>query len=203
MSSTAPSAARTSATCARAERRSGLKGNDLQDIYETDFVPGQRNLFRQPYQKRLDISIRKTFHLTEKLALQYEFNIFNVTNITSLDVPQNQTQIRQNSACSASAISEGNNCSLSDYFVNYGQIVPGNSAADQQSALTNLAKNPLPAGPESLLPFRSLCLWVLAPARPLSLSPPRDAPTTAQTLAPSQALSVGSRAVTMGIRITY
>jgi hypothetical protein len=135
--------------------------------------------------------------------LQYEFNIFNVTNTTSLDVPQNQTQIRQNSACSASAISEGNNCSLSDYFVNYGQIVPGNSPADQQSALTNLAKNPLPAGPKNLLPFRSLCLWVLAPARPLSLSPPRDAPTTAQTLAPSQALSVGSRAVTMGIRITY
>ena len=26
--------------------------------------------------------------------MQYEFNIFNVTNTTSLDVPQNQTQIR-------------------------------------------------------------------------------------------------------------
>ena len=62
-------------------------------------------------QKRLDISFRKTFRPTERMSLQYEFNIFNLTNTTSLDVPQNQTQIRQNSACSNEAISEGNNCS--------------------------------------------------------------------------------------------
>ncbi len=54
-------------------------------------------------QKRLDISFRKNFHVTDKISIQYEFNIFNLTNTTSLDVPQDQTQIRQNDACSASA----------------------------------------------------------------------------------------------------
>jgi hypothetical protein len=117
-------------------------GSDPQDIYETDFAPGQRNLFRQAPQKRLDVSFRKAFHPTEKLGLEYQFNIFNLTNTTSLDVPQNQTQIRQNSACSASAIGEGNNCSPDSYYVNYGQIVASNAPGDQQSALTNLDQLP-------------------------------------------------------------
>ena len=87
--------------------------------------------------------MRKSFHITEKVNLQYEFNVFNMTNTTSLDVPQNQTQIRQNSACSNSAISEGNNCSPGEYYyVNYGQIVTGNIRADQQSAKTNLDQLP-------------------------------------------------------------
>ena len=55
-------------------------------------------------QKRLDISIRKNFHATERISVLYEFNIFNLTNTTSLDVPQDQTQIRQNDACSSSAL---------------------------------------------------------------------------------------------------
>ena len=118
-------------------------GSDPQDIYETDFAPGQqRNIFRQSPQKRLDMSFRKSFRPTERLSLQYAFNIFNLTNTTSLDVPQNQTQIRQSSACSNSAIAEGNNCSPSSYYVNYGQIVAGNTPADQQSALTNLDQLP-------------------------------------------------------------
>ena len=117
-------------------------GSDPQDIYETDFAPGQRNLFRQAPQKRLDISFRKSFRPTERMSLQYAFNIFNVTNTTSLDVPQNQTQIRQASACSNTAIEEGNNCSPSEYFVNYGQIVTGIGGTNQQSALTNLDQLP-------------------------------------------------------------
>ena len=122
-------------------------GSDPQDIYETDFAPGQRNLFRQAPQKRLDISFRKSFRATEKVTLQYAFNIFNVTNTTSLDVPQNQTQIRQNSACSNTAIAEGNNCTPGDnYFVNYGQIVTSNSPIDQQSVKTNLDQLPFHNG---------------------------------------------------------
>ena len=117
-------------------------GSDPQDIYETDFAPGQRNLFRQAPQKRLDISFRKSFRPTERMSLQYAFNIFNLTNTTSLDVPQNQTQIRQSSACSNTAIEEGNNCSPSEYFVNYGQIVTGIGGTNQQSALTNLDQLP-------------------------------------------------------------
>jgi hypothetical protein len=178
-------------------------GNDPQDIYETDFVPGQRNLFRQPYQKRLDISIRKTFHITEKLALQYEFNIFNVTNTTSLDVPQNQTQIRQNSACSASAISEGNNCSPSDYFVNYGQIVASNSPADQQSALTNLDQKPIASGTgkSTTIPL-TLPVGIGSCSASQSVSS-AGCPNNGANFGSITGTIGGSRAVTMGIHITY
>ena len=64
-------------------------------------------------QKRLDLSYRKGFKITEKIRAQYELNVFNLTNTTSLDVPQNQAQIRQNNGCSATAISAyggENNC---------------------------------------------------------------------------------------------
>ncbi|GGG92695.1 TonB-dependent receptor [Silvibacterium dinghuense] len=117
-------------------------GDDPQDIYETDFAPGQRNLFRQEFQKRLDLSLRKTVKVNNRFSLEYHFNVFNITNTVSPDVPQNQTEIRQSSACSASAISAGNNCSASEYYVNYGQIVTSNSATDQQSAKTNLDQIP-------------------------------------------------------------
>jgi len=118
-------------------------GTDPQDIYETDFSPGQRNLFRQAAQKRLDLSIRKSFLVKSRVNLQYEFNVFNITNTTSLDVPQNQTQIRQNYACSNSATAayDGeNNCALQ--YVNYGQLVTANNPTDQQSTLTNLDQLP-------------------------------------------------------------
>jgi Carboxypeptidase regulatory-like domain len=126
-------------------------GSDPQDIYETDFAPPQRNIFRQSAQKQLNISLRKQFKLTERFNVQYEFNVFNVTNTTSLDVPMDQAQIRQNSACSASAITAGiandQNCQPGAYYyVNYGQIVTSPSAADQQSAKANLDQIPYSTG---------------------------------------------------------
>ena len=120
--------------------------NQPSDIYETDFAPGQRNLFRQAWQPQLNLQLRKDFHITERYTLRYNFNAFNATNTTSLDVPQNQTEIRQSSSCSASAIAAGNNCSSSNYYVNYGQIVTSNSAGDQQSALANLDQLPVHNG---------------------------------------------------------
>ena len=122
-------------------------GSDPQDIYETDFVPGQRNIFRQAAQKRLDLSLRKNFEIRDKFNVQYEFNVFNVTNTTSLDIPQDQTQIRQNFACSNSAYAlygGENNCTLQ--YVNYGQIVTSNTPVDQQSALSNLDQMPVHNG---------------------------------------------------------
>lgn len=125
----------------------GANPNDPVDIYETNFNKGQRNIFRQSAQKRLDISIRKDFHVTEKINAEYAFNIFNVTNTTSLDVPMNQGQIRRSSACSNSATSQGNNCEPGTYYyVNYGQIVTSNQATDQQSALSNLDQLPYSTG---------------------------------------------------------
>jgi len=118
-------------------------GDDPQDIYETDFAPGQRNLFRQSPQKRLDVSVRKDILVKEKFNIEYQFNVFNITNTTSADIPQNQTRIRQNYACSATAYAADkgdNNCA--NEYVNYGQIVTSNLATDQQSALTDLDQLP-------------------------------------------------------------
>ena len=82
-----------------------IANGDPSDIYETAFNTGQRNIFRQSPQKRLDLSLRKGFRITEKIKAQFELNAFNLTNTTSLDIPQDQAQIRQNNGCSATAIS--------------------------------------------------------------------------------------------------
>jgi hypothetical protein len=122
-------------------------GTDPQDIYETDWAPPQRNIFRQAGQMQINLSVRKQFKITEHSTLQYEFNVVNVTNTPSLDVPSNQGQIRQNSACSTSAIEAGNNCTPgSDYYVNYGQIVTSPNPVDQQSAKANLDQLPYSTG---------------------------------------------------------
>jgi len=122
-------------------------GSDPQDIFETDFAPPQRNIFRQASQKQLNLSIRKGFKFSERLGAEYQFNIFNVTNTVSLDVPSDQAQIRQNNACSTSAIEAGNNCfnPAADY-VNYGQIVSSPSQVDQNSARANLDQLPYSTG---------------------------------------------------------
>ena len=58
------------------------------DTFETNFVAqGQRNIFRQGWQKRADLSIVKTTQLTERFSLKYSFDIFNLTNTASFDVP--------------------------------------------------------------------------------------------------------------------
>ena len=59
------------------------------DNFETNFIPGggQRNIFRQAWQKRADISIVKITNLTERFALKYSFDVFNLTNHPSFDIP--------------------------------------------------------------------------------------------------------------------
>ncbi|MGA2355062.1 MAG: carboxypeptidase regulatory-like domain-containing protein [Terriglobales bacterium] len=57
------------------------------DTFETNFTTGQRNIFRQSWQRRADISFAKLTPLTERYSLKYTFDIFNVTNTTSFDVP--------------------------------------------------------------------------------------------------------------------
>ena len=89
------------------------------DIYENDYAPGnQRNIFRQSPQKRADISLRKQFHFTERFSAQYEFNVFNLTNTTSLDIPQDSITIGQAYTCDPSLP-----CG-STIYPNYGQVVP-------------------------------------------------------------------------------
>jgi hypothetical protein len=59
------------------------------DPYQTNFIPGggQRNIFRQPWQRRADISLVKMTQLTERFALKYSFDVYNLTNTASFDVP--------------------------------------------------------------------------------------------------------------------
>ena len=185
-------------------------GSDPKDIYQTAFNVGQRNIFRQSPQKRLDLSIRKGFRITQKIRAQYELNVFNVTNTTSLDVPQDQAQIRQNNGCSATAIAAyggGNNCNQYRSYLGYGQIVTSNKAADQQSALGNLDQIPFStgSGKSTALPLT------------LSLNPPQGTCTLSAlaivgtTTCPNNAANFGSvtgtiggsRAFTMGVHITY
>jgi hypothetical protein len=64
------------------------------DPYETSFVSnGERNIFRQSWQKRADISIVKDTKLSERFDLKYSFQVFNLTNTASFDIPvDNVTQ---------------------------------------------------------------------------------------------------------------
>jgi hypothetical protein len=117
--------------------------NDPVDIYETDFASGnQRNIFRQAAQKRLDLSFRKTFKVGQRVSVQYAFNVFNVFNTASLDVPQNSAAIRQTTyACSSTALAvKGSNCANG---YTYGQVGTSNSPIDQQSAVAHLDQEPI------------------------------------------------------------
>ena len=57
------------------------------DTFETNFTTGQRNIFRQTWQRRADISLAKITPLTERVVLKYSLDIFNLTNTASFDVP--------------------------------------------------------------------------------------------------------------------
>jgi hypothetical protein len=58
------------------------------DPYETNFIDhGQRNIFRQSWQKRADISLVKLTQITERSSLKFSFDVFNLTNTSSFDIP--------------------------------------------------------------------------------------------------------------------
>jgi carboxypeptidase family protein/TonB-dependent receptor-like protein len=74
---------------------SGAPAGCVSDSWETNFIPngGQRNIFRQPWQKSADISLVKMTKLTERFSLKYTFDVFNLTNHPSFDIPiDNVTQ---------------------------------------------------------------------------------------------------------------
>jgi hypothetical protein len=105
------------------------------DYFETDFTPGQRNIFRQSFQKRADLSITKTVKIGERFGAQYSFNVYNVTNTTSLDVPSNSASIGQSDVGSSA----------------YGQVLTtkggegtlGPVAANSTGTLAQLYKLPI------------------------------------------------------------
>jgi hypothetical protein len=72
-------------------------GAPVCDVFETTFGPGgQRNIFRQPFQKRADVSVVKSFQATDRFALQYRLDLFNISNTPSFDVPNNSISTASN-----------------------------------------------------------------------------------------------------------
>jgi Carboxypeptidase regulatory-like domain/TonB dependent receptor len=57
------------------------------DTFETNFTSGQRNIFRQSWQRVADISLVKVTQITERVSVKYSFDVFNFTNTASFDVP--------------------------------------------------------------------------------------------------------------------
>jgi len=73
----------------------GTNGVPANDPYESGFTTGQRNIFRQAFQKRADASLVKMTNFTERYALKYTFDIYNLTNTSSFDVPGNEVSQNQ------------------------------------------------------------------------------------------------------------
>ena len=68
-------------------------GAPVCDVFETTFTTGQRNIFRQAFQKRADISLVKNTRITERVNVKYTFDVYNLTNTSSFDIPGNSVGI--------------------------------------------------------------------------------------------------------------
>jgi hypothetical protein len=76
--------------------KAAADGIPTTDPYETDFTSGQRNMFRQAFQKRADASLVKMTSFTERYKLKYTFDVYNLTNTASFDLPGNEVNENQN-----------------------------------------------------------------------------------------------------------
>jgi hypothetical protein len=65
-------------------------GIPANDPYETGFTTGQRNIFRQSFQKRADASLVKMTKFNDRYSLKYTFDVYNLTNTSSFDIPGNE-----------------------------------------------------------------------------------------------------------------
>jgi hypothetical protein len=178
-------------------------GSDPQDIYETDFpASDQRNIFRQAFQKRADISFRKNFQITERYSVLYAFNIFNVFNTTSLDVPQNQTQIAQSDGCSSyEETQQYNNCALG--YLNYGQIATTNKPADQISARNNIYVLPAVNGTGKSLTVPTTLTNGQGTCTSYGYASSAGCPNNGATFGSVTGVIGGARAITMGLHVTF
>jgi hypothetical protein len=102
--------------------------NEPSDIFENDFTPGQRNIFRQAFQKRADISVNKAITIKERYQALYSISFYNLTNTPSFDVPNNSADVSQSYVGSTAA---------------YGQVLSGPTTANQQAALNSLYVYPV------------------------------------------------------------
>ena len=66
------------------------------DDFETNFINGERNIFRQSWQRRADASLVKELPIYDQFTLRYTFDVYNISNTTSFDIPQNN--VNQNAS---------------------------------------------------------------------------------------------------------
>jgi hypothetical protein len=62
------------------------------DFYETGFGSTGRNIFRGPFQSRVDMTVFKQFKLTERFRLKFDLQAFNLFNHPSFDTPNNDVR---------------------------------------------------------------------------------------------------------------
>jgi hypothetical protein len=67
-------------------------GIPLGDNLETGFGPASRNIFRGPFQSRVDVGVFKNFKITERFRLKFDIQAFNVFNHPSFDTPNNNVE---------------------------------------------------------------------------------------------------------------
>ena len=65
----------------------GTDGVPNGDQFETSFTSGQRNIFRQAFQKRADMSLAKNLQISDRYSLHYTLDVYNITNTSSFDIP--------------------------------------------------------------------------------------------------------------------
>jgi hypothetical protein len=108
----------------------GTMGVPAGDPFETNFTTGQRNIFRQSWQRRADASLEKELPIHDQYTLRYTFDVYNLTNTASFDIPQNN--VNQNQAFNnvpdqigsipgaPTQAAPTNNCQSNPYGVNTG-----------------------------------------------------------------------------------
>lgn len=69
-----------------------VNGIPLGDNLETGFGPASRNIFRGPFQSRVDMSLFKNFKITERFKLKFDVQGFNIFNHPSFDTPNNNVE---------------------------------------------------------------------------------------------------------------
>jgi hypothetical protein len=62
-------------------------GTTVCDSQETSYGGNGRNIFRAPFQTRFDLSLFKNFKFSERVALKFQADAFNIFNHPSFDAP--------------------------------------------------------------------------------------------------------------------
>jgi hypothetical protein len=107
----------------------GQLGVPAGDPYETSYGTTGRNIFRASFQSRFDFSAFKETQLTERFALRFDAQLFNIFNHPVFDAPNNNVAFNP-SFCSPPDMTTSFNCGASP-----GYLIPpsGNGGTIQHT----------------------------------------------------------------------